>query len=94
MPNRTLLICAGLGLLVIGAIVGGGLFASRGAHLELEGKIAKTRTAALSPSCAGVTVSRIRVTLGIAISETSTSTGSRCTNRNGVRGNTLRNSGS
>ena len=50
MPNRTLLICAGLGLLVIGAIVGGGLFASRGAHLELEGKIAKTRTAALSPT--------------------------------------------
>lgn len=50
MPNRTLLICAGLGLLIIGAIVGGGLFASRGAHLELEGKIAKTRTAALSPT--------------------------------------------
>ena len=50
MPNRTLLICAGLGLLIIGAIVGGGLFASRGAHLELEGKIAKTRIAALSPT--------------------------------------------
>jgi hypothetical protein len=50
MPNRTLLICAGLGLLIIGAIVGGGLFASRGAHLELEGKIAKARTAALSPT--------------------------------------------
>ncbi len=50
MPNRTLLICAGLGLMIIGAIVGGGLFASRGAHLELEGKIAKTRTAALSPT--------------------------------------------
>jgi hypothetical protein len=48
MPNRTLLICAGIGLLVLGAILGGGLFASRGAHLELEGSIKKTRTAALS----------------------------------------------
>jgi hypothetical protein len=48
MPNRTLLICAGIGLLVIGAILGGGLFASRGAHLELQGSIRKTRTAALS----------------------------------------------
>lgn len=50
MPNRTLLICAGLGLLVIGAILGGGLFASRGAHLELEGSVRKTRVAALSPT--------------------------------------------
>jgi hypothetical protein len=50
MPNRTLLICAGIGLLVIGAMVGGGLFASRGAHLELEGSVRKTRVAALSPT--------------------------------------------
>lgn len=50
MPNRTLLICAGIGLLVIGAVVGGGLFASRGAHLQLEGRVRKTRVAALSPT--------------------------------------------
>ena len=50
MPNRTLLICAGIGLLVIGAMVGGGLFASRGAHLELQGSLRKTRVAALSPT--------------------------------------------
>jgi len=50
MPNRTLLICAGIGLLVIGAMVGGGLFASRGAHLELQGSVRKTRVAALSPT--------------------------------------------
>jgi hypothetical protein len=50
MPNRTLLICAGIGLLVIGAMVAGGLFASRGAHLELQGSVRKTRVAALSPT--------------------------------------------
>lgn len=50
MPSRTLLICAGIGLLVIGAMIGGGLFATRGTHLELEGSIRKTRVAALSPS--------------------------------------------
>lgn len=50
MPSRTLLICAGIGLLVIGGLVGGGLFATRGTHLELEGSIRKTRVAALSPS--------------------------------------------
>lgn len=50
MPNRTLLLCAGIGLLVIGAMVGGGLFVSRGAHLQLEGSVRKTRVAALSPT--------------------------------------------
>jgi hypothetical protein len=50
MPNRTLLICAGIGLLVIGSMVAGGLFASRGAHLELQGSVRKTRVAALSPT--------------------------------------------
>ncbi|HEU0121030.1 MAG TPA: hypothetical protein VFQ91_10945 [Bryobacteraceae bacterium] len=50
MPSRTLLICAGIGLLVIGALIGGGLFATRGTHLELEGSIRKTRVAALSSS--------------------------------------------
>lgn len=50
MPSRTLLLCAGIGLVVIGVLVSGGLFATRGTHLELEGSIRKTRTAALSPS--------------------------------------------
>jgi hypothetical protein len=50
MPNRTLLICAGIGLLVIGAMIGGGLFATRGTRLELNGSIRKTRVAALSPT--------------------------------------------
>ena len=50
MPNRTLLLCAGVGLLVAGAFFGGGLFVSRIGRLELVGNIAKTRTAALSPS--------------------------------------------
>ena len=50
MPNRTLLICAGIGLLVIGAMIGGGLFVARGTHLELNGSIRKTRIAALSPT--------------------------------------------
>ena len=50
MPNRTLLICAGIGLLVLGAMVGGGLFVSRGAHLVLEGSVRKARVAALSPT--------------------------------------------
>jgi len=50
MPNRTLLICAGIGLLVIGAMIGGGLFATRGTRLELTGSIRKARTAALSPT--------------------------------------------
>ena len=50
MPNRTLLICAGIGLIVIVAIISGGLFVSRGSHLELTGEIRKARTAALSPT--------------------------------------------
>jgi hypothetical protein len=50
MPTRTLLICAGIGLVVIVAIISGGLFVSRGAHLELTGEIRKTRSAALSPT--------------------------------------------
>jgi hypothetical protein len=50
MPNRTLLICAGIGLLVIGAMISGGLFVTRGTRLELNGGIRKTRVAALSPT--------------------------------------------
>ncbi|MBL8236315.1 MAG: hypothetical protein JNM66_02775 [Bryobacterales bacterium] len=48
MPTRTLLFCAGIGLLVIGAMIGGGLFATRGTHLELSGGLRKARTASLS----------------------------------------------
>lgn len=50
MPTRTLLLCAGLGLLIIAGLIGGGLFATRGTHLELKGEIRKARTAALSPT--------------------------------------------
>ena len=50
MPNRTLLICAGIGVLVVGALISGGFFASRGTHVELTGSIRKTRVAALSPT--------------------------------------------
>jgi hypothetical protein len=50
MPNKTLLICAGIGLLVIGAMISGGLFVTRGTHLELTGSLRKMRVAALSPT--------------------------------------------
>jgi len=50
MPNKTLLICAGIGLAVIGLMIGGGLFATRGTHLELTGSVRKVRVAALSPT--------------------------------------------
>jgi len=49
MPSKTLLICAGIGLLVIGGMIGGGLFATRGTRLELTGSVRQTRLAALSP---------------------------------------------
>ena len=50
MPNKTLLICAGIGLLVIGGMISGGLFVTRGTHLELTGSLRKVRVAALSPT--------------------------------------------
>jgi hypothetical protein len=45
--NRTLLVSVGLGVLIVGALIGGGLFVQRGARLILQGNIQKARTAAL-----------------------------------------------
>ena len=50
MPNRTLLICLGIGLVVVGVIVGGGLFVNRETRLQLDGSVRKSRIAALSPT--------------------------------------------
>lgn len=63
MPNRTLLICAGIGLVVIGVLISGGLFATRGTHLRLDGSIRKMRTAELS-STRSVLVLDFRATNG------------------------------
>ncbi|MBI2686428.1 MAG: hypothetical protein HYX27_08940 [Acidobacteria bacterium] len=48
MPSKTLLLCAGIGLLIVGVLISGGLLATRGTHLTLDGSIRKTRTAGLS----------------------------------------------
>jgi len=50
MPSRILLICIGIGLIAVGAMVSGGLFLNRGHRVLLDGQIRKTRVAALSPT--------------------------------------------
>jgi hypothetical protein len=44
--NRNFIAFLAIGLLVVGAMIWGGLFASRKAHVNLEGKILKVRTVA------------------------------------------------
>ena len=45
--NKTLLKALGIAVLVVAAIVGGVFYMQRGAHVELQGKILKVRTAPL-----------------------------------------------
>jgi hypothetical protein len=59
--TRNLILSVVLGFLVVAGLVGSGLFVSRGAHLQLKGKIQKVRTAALSES-RSVAVLDFRVT--------------------------------
>lgn len=49
MPTRTLLFCALLGIVIIGGLVGTGLFMNRGSHLKLTGEIQKVRQTGLEP---------------------------------------------
>jgi len=48
--NKPLLIALGIAVLVVAAIVGGVFYVQRGAHVELQGKILKVRTAPLDES--------------------------------------------
>jgi uncharacterized protein (DUF58 family) len=50
MPSRTLLICAGIGLVIVGVLVSGVLSVNQSTRLQLTGSVRKTRTAALSPT--------------------------------------------
>ena len=45
--NKPLLNALGIAVLVVAAIVGGVFYMQRGAHVELQGKILKVRTAPL-----------------------------------------------
>jgi hypothetical protein len=47
VPSRQVLIGFGIGLAVIAAMIGGFLYATRGAHVVLEGTIQKVRTQAM-----------------------------------------------
>jgi hypothetical protein len=45
--NKSLLVALGIAVLVVAAVIGGVFFIQRGAHLELQGRILKVRTAPL-----------------------------------------------
>ena len=47
MPSKTLLICVGIGLVVVAVLGSLGLFVGRDTHVELVGEIKKVRTGAL-----------------------------------------------
>lgn len=47
MPSKTLLICVGIGVVVLAALASLGLFATRDTHVELVGEIQKVRTGKL-----------------------------------------------
>src|SRR5258708_22630679 len=61
MPSRTLMVSVVLGAVIVALLIGSGLFMSRGAHLELKGRIQKERTGALDATHA-VLVLDFRVT--------------------------------
>lgn len=61
MPSKSLWICAGIGLLIVGAMIQGGLFLSRDSHVELVGTIQKVRTGKLDEQ-RSVIVADFRVT--------------------------------
>jgi hypothetical protein len=61
MPSKSLWICAGIGLLIVGALIQGGLFLSRDSHVELVGAIQKVRTGKLDEQRT-VVVADFRVT--------------------------------
>lgn len=55
MPSRQVLIGFGVGLAVISAMIGGFLYATRGAHIEIKGSIQKIRTQAMDDkSCVAI----------------------------------------
>lgn len=56
MPSRTLLLCAALGLLIVGGMIASGLFATRGTRLALKGSTQKTRVAAVGAARTAVVV--------------------------------------
>ena len=45
--NKPLLVALGIAVIVVAAVVGGVFYVQRGAHIELQGKILKVRTAPL-----------------------------------------------
>lgn len=61
MPSKTLLICAALGLAIMGALVGTGLFVSRDTHLVLEGKIQRVRASEVRAG-ASVVIADVKLT--------------------------------
>jgi hypothetical protein len=61
MPSKSLWICAGIGLVIVAALIQGGLFLSRDSHVELVGAIQKVRTGKLDEQ-RSVVVTDFRVT--------------------------------
>jgi hypothetical protein len=61
MPSKSLWICAGVGLVIVLAMIGGGLFLTRDSHVELVGVIQKVRTGRLDEQ-RSVVVADFRVT--------------------------------
>ncbi len=61
MPSKSLWICAGIGLVIVAALIKGGLFLSRDSHVELVGAIQKVRTGKLDDQ-RSVVVTDFRVT--------------------------------
>lgn len=61
MPSKSLWISVGVGLLIVAALIKGGLFLSRDSHVELVGTIQKVRTGKLDDQ-RSVVVTDFRVT--------------------------------
>jgi len=61
MPSKTLLLCGALGLIIMGALVGTGLFVSRDTHLVLEGKIQRARASEVRAG-ASVVIADVKLT--------------------------------
>jgi hypothetical protein len=61
MPSKSLWICAGVGLVIVLALIRGGLYLTRDSHVELVGVIQKVRTGRLDDQ-RSVVVADFRVT--------------------------------
>jgi hypothetical protein len=61
MPSKSLWISAGVGLLLVAALISGGLYLTRDSHVELVGTIQKVRTGKLDDQ-RSVVVADFRVT--------------------------------